>query len=56
MKTINLSVCIIFGLLSVIACITAIISFTLTLGIISGVLGAVSYLSYQDYKDEKQNV
>jgi hypothetical protein len=51
MKTINLSVCIIFGLLSVIALIIAIVCYTFQFGIISGVLGAVSYLSYQDYKE-----
>jgi hypothetical protein len=50
MKTINLSVCIIFGLLSITAGITAIVTFTLSLGIISGILGAISYIAFGDYK------
>jgi hypothetical protein len=51
MKTINLSVCIICGLLSVSALIVAIACYTLQFGAISGVLGAVSYLSFKDYKE-----
>jgi hypothetical protein len=53
MKTINLSICIIFGLLSVIACIIAITKFCFPYAVISGILGAVSYLAYQDYKEFK---
>jgi predicted benzoate:H+ symporter BenE len=51
MKTINLSVCIIFGLLSLLALIIAIVTLTLSYGFISGILLSVSYVAFKDYKD-----
>ena len=53
MKTINLSVCIIFGLLSIIALIIAITHYVLSYGFISGILGVISYVAYLDYRETK---
>jgi hypothetical protein len=53
MKTFNLTFCLLFVGLSILASIFCLIQFRIELGAVSFILGAISYVAYKDYKHPK---